>query len=50
MALEALNSDETVSSLASRFGDHPTMIRQWKRALLKGTSGSDRTALANPEI
>nr|WP_238394035.1 hypothetical protein [Rhodovulum sulfidophilum] len=28
----------TVSEQASRFGVHPTMINQWKRALLDGAS------------
>ena len=35
VALEALKGEE----LASRFGVHPTMIHQWKRALLEGASG-----------
>jgi transposase-like protein len=39
VALEALKGEETVSELASRFGIHPTMIHQWKRALLEGASG-----------
>ncbi|WP_252930089.1 IS3 family transposase [Paracoccus sp. 08] len=39
VALEALKGEETVSELASRFGVHPTMINQWKRALLDGASG-----------
>lgn len=33
VALEAVTSKQTVSELASRFGVHPTMIHQWKRAL-----------------
>lgn len=36
VALEALKGEETISS---RFGVHPTMIHQWKRALLEGASG-----------
>ena len=39
VALEALKGAATVSELASRFGVHPTMINQWKRALLNGASG-----------
>lgn len=39
VALEALKGEETATELASRFGVHPTMIHQWKRALLEGASG-----------
>lgn len=38
-ALEALKGEETVSELAIRFGVHPTMLNQWKRALLDGATG-----------
>ncbi len=39
VALEALKGEQTVAEPASRFGVHPTMIRQWKRAPLEGASG-----------
>ena len=39
VALEALKGEETMTELASRFGVHPTIIHQWKRALLEGASG-----------
>ncbi|WP_223306358.1 IS3 family transposase [Mameliella alba] len=35
----SLKGEETAAELASRFGVHPTMIHQWKRALLEGASG-----------
>ena len=39
VALEAMKGEETVSELTSRFGMHPTMIDQWKRALFDGAPG-----------
>jgi len=39
VALEALKGEETAAELAIRFGVHPTMVHQWKRALLEGASG-----------
>ena len=38
VALEALKGEHTASELATRFGVHPTMIHQWKRALLEGAA------------
>ena len=34
VALEAVKGERTVSELAAEYGVHPTMINQWKRALL----------------
>ena len=38
MALEAVKGERTVSELAAEYGVHPTMINQWKRALLEGAA------------
>ena len=51
VALEALKGEETATELASRVGVHPTMIHQWKRALLDGASGVfERGGRKKPEI
>ncbi len=52
VALEAVKGEQTVSELASRFGVHPTMIHQWKNALLEGASELFQRgrATADPEV
>lgn len=50
VTLEALKGEQTVSELASRSGVHPTMIHQWKRALLEGAAGVfERGSWKTPE-
>ena len=48
VALGALKGEETVAELAARFGVHPTMIHQWKRQLLEGTSDVFERGRKNP--
>ncbi len=36
VALSAIQNDETIAQLASRFGGHPTMVSTWKRQVLEG--------------
>ena len=36
VALAALKNEESISELAARFEVHPTMISNWRRALLEG--------------
>jgi transposase-like protein len=38
VALAALKNEETISELASRFGIHPAMINNWRRALVDGAA------------
>ena len=38
VALASLRNEETVFQLSARFGIHPTMINNWKRALLNGAA------------
>jgi len=50
VALEGLKNEQTVTELASRFGVHPTMIHQWKEALLEGASGGFERGAASKAI
>jgi transposase-like protein len=36
--LQAVKGERTVSELTAEYGVHPTMIHQWKKALLEGAS------------
>lgn len=38
VALAALKNDEPIAELAARFEIHPTMINNWKRALIKSAA------------
>ena len=51
VALEALKGERTVSELASAYGVHPTMVHQWKKALLEGAASVfERGSRAAPDV
>jgi transposase-like protein len=51
VALEAVKGERTVSELAAEYGVHPTMIHQWKKALLDGAAEIfERGGKRAPEI
>ena len=51
VALEAVKGERTVAELASRYGVHPTMINQWKKALVDGAAEVfERVRRKEPEI
>ena len=51
VALETLKGERTVAELDSHFVVQPTMIHNWKRALLEGASGVfERGGKKSPEI
>ena len=49
-ALEAVKGEQTVFELASQFGIHPTVILQWKKALLDGAAVCFQRGRAEPEV
>ena len=51
VALEAVKGERTVSDLATEYGVHPTMIHQWKKALLDGAADIfERGGKKAPEV
>ena len=38
VALAAIQNDETIAQIASRFGVHSTMVSSWKRQMLQGAA------------
>lgn len=51
VGLEALKGERTVSELAAEYGVHPTMIHQWKKALLEGAADIfERGGKKAPEV
>jgi transposase-like protein len=39
VALAAIKGDSTANELAARHGIHPTLVSNWKKALLDGAAG-----------
>lgn len=51
VALEAVKGERTVSELATEYGVRPTMIHQWKKALLDGAADIfERGGKEAPEV
>lgn len=51
LALEAVKGERTVSELAAEYGVHPTMINQWKKALMDGAADIfERGGKKAPEV
>ncbi|GAB6095721.1 IS3 family transposase [Desulfatiferula olefinivorans] len=38
VAIAAIKNEETIAELAAKYQVHPTMINNWKKALLEGAS------------
>jgi len=39
LALEAIRGEQTANELAAKHGVHPTLVSNWKKALLDGAEG-----------
>ena len=55
IAFEALKGEETLSSIASKYGVHPNQITQWKKQLKAGMkeifkNGRQKTDAKNEEL
>ena len=55
IAFEALKGEETLSSIASKYGVHPNQITQWKKQLKAGMkeifkNGRQKTDEKNEEL
>ncbi len=50
VALEAVKGERTVSELAADYGVHPTMIHQWKKALLEGAADIFERGVKTAEV
>ena len=49
VALETLKEESTVAEIAAKYNVHPTLVNQWKRALLDGASGVFDTGTTKEE-
>jgi transposase len=51
VAMEAVKGERTASELAAQYSVHPTMIHEWKKALLDGAADIfERSGKKAPEV